>query len=222
MTLQDLDINESITLEIEWNDNSYEIPTKVVAKSDFGVLVAPFVYNDSLIELNSSRNRSMTFHLYGIDKVSQTRKVWKNVSLETTRHMNLPVYLVRVNGFHSFGSQSERRQKKRIPLNCQAAIYPASGYTRFIGRMHDISDGGLSFTIPKGMPSDFDGAVTVVFDDNVRDHPFSIRVTCSVVHKRSLIDEYLIGCSYSYTDKNLLAYICLKRAEYEANRNLEA
>lgn len=215
MTLQDLVVNEAVSLEIIWNNNEYLVHTTVVGKIENGTMIAPFVFNGSELELNSVKNPRMVFHLYGIDPKTNSRRVWKNVTVETVKSKGHLVYLVRVNSFRTIAADGERRQKKRIPLNSQATVYPEGGFARMVVKLNDISDGGISFLLPKNSHANTEGRMSIMFDDNIRGHHFNLSLDCVFVHKRERDNEYLIGCSYTRVDKDLLAYICLKRAEYE-------
>ena len=217
MTLQDLPVGEKIALEIVWGGGSCLVHTQVMGKSDEGTLLAPFEYSGTQLEIHSSRYRDMTFHLYGIDDKTGKRMVWKNVSLDTVKLPDKVFYLVKVSGFRKLAVDSERRLKRRIPLNCQASVYPRGGYARVVVKMNDISDGGLSFIAPKSAGAILEGKLTVMFDDNIRGHRFSISADCNYVHKKAKENEYIYGCSFVRVDKELLAYICLKRMEYEVH-----
>lgn len=216
MILQDLPVGEKVSLEIIWGGGSYLVHTQVVGKSDEGTLIAPFEYGGTSLEIHSNRYKDMVFHLYGIDDKSGKRMAWKNVTLDTVKYMDKVFYLVSVNGFRKLAIDSERRMKKRIPLDCQATVYPQGGFARAVVKMNDISDGGLSFIASKNSQTVLEGKMTVMFEDVIRDHHFSVSAECTYVHKKSKDDCYVYGCSFNRVDKELLAYICLKRMYFES------
>lgn len=216
MILQDLPIGEKVSLEIIWGGGSYLVHTQVVGKSDEGTLIAPFDYGGISLEIHSNRYKDMVFHLYSIDDKSGKRMAWKNVVLDTVKYMDKVFYLVSVSGFRKLAIDSERRMKKRIPLDCQATVYPQGGFARTVVKMNDISDGGLSFIVSKNLQTTLEGKMTVMFEDVIRGHHFSLSTECTYVHKKAKGDDYIYGCSFNRVDKELLAYICLKRMYYES------
>lgn len=214
MILQDLPVGENVSLEIVWGDGHYTVSTQVVGKSEEGALLAPLQYEGEALQLKSNRYKNITFNMYSIDHETKTRVSWKNITIDTVTIYEKCYYLVKISGFRQLAINSERRQKKRIPLKCSAMVYPQNGNGRIMVQMNDISDGGLSFILPKEAKVKLDGHMTVMFEDQIRGHHFSMAIDCAFVHRKSKDDTYIYGCSFGKIEKNVLAYVCLKKMEY--------
>ena len=63
-----------ISLELSIADAHYEIPTTIVSSKPGYILIAPFSFNATVIDLDSSRN--MVINVYTIDPLTENRIVW--------------------------------------------------------------------------------------------------------------------------------------------------
>ena len=63
-----------ISLELSIGDAHYEIPTTIVSSKPGYILIAPFSFNGTVIDLDSSRN--MVINVYTIDPLTENRIVW--------------------------------------------------------------------------------------------------------------------------------------------------
>ena len=63
-----------ISLELSIADAHYEIPTTIVSSKPGYILIAPFSFNGTVIDLDSSRN--MVINVYTIDPLTENRIVW--------------------------------------------------------------------------------------------------------------------------------------------------
>ena len=74
MLISDMAPGTPISLELSIADAHYEIPTTIVSSKPGYILIAPFSFNGTVIDLDSSRN--MVINVYTIDPLTENRIVW--------------------------------------------------------------------------------------------------------------------------------------------------
>ena len=74
MLISDMAPGTPISLELSIADAHYEIPTTIVSSKPGYILIAPFSFNGTVIDLDSSRN--MVINVYTIDPITENRIVW--------------------------------------------------------------------------------------------------------------------------------------------------
>lgn len=213
MELTDLEEDDNIVLEIQWSERPYQIDTMVVGKCEGAILIKPFMYRGTVLDLTSVRFRDMTFNLYGVDKNENTRLVWRNVQIETKEYKGGVYYAVRASMSRRFPLLSERRQNKRMLLDTKGTVIYGEEGRQVEVTLHDVSDNGISFFVPKGQELP-EKMIKVDFEDAVRGHGFHLIVDSRLVRRVPKGEEELVGCRITQTNHDFLAYICLKRIEF--------
>lgn len=216
MELTDLRQGDRIILEIKWGERPYQIKTAVVGTGEKAILIKPFTYKGTVLDLTSVQFHDMIYNIYCMDKKTDSRLVWNNVQIETQVYKGETYYVVRPSVSRRFPSLSERRGHKRMILNCSGNVLLGKDDMQMSVQVHDVSDKGVSFIMQKGI--EFYGkAIRIEFEDEVRGHSFLLQADCRLVRRQELQDgQELIGCSIVQTNRDFLAYVCLKRMEYEA------
>ena len=74
MLISDMAQGTPISLELSIADAHYEIPTTIVSSKPGYILIAPFSFNGTVIDLDSSKN--MVINVYTIDPLTENRIVW--------------------------------------------------------------------------------------------------------------------------------------------------
>ena len=212
MKVEDLKVGQDLALEIEWGEARYEIPTKVIGIQDKGILIQPFVYKGTIIDLNAGYFRDMIFNIYGIDRSNLVRKVWRNVSLQITSYKGKTYYIAKINGFNAIAKPSERREHPRMPLE-------ATGYVKEYGReetvvvaMRDVSNNGVGFSVEE--KNALSGKyLKLKFEDDVRENHFTLVLKGNIVRQTNKQGRIYYGCAITEMSRDMFTYICLKRME---------
>ena len=74
MLISDMAPGTPISLDLSIADAHYEIPTTIVSSKPGYILIAPFSFNGTVIDLDSSKN--MVINVYTIDPITENRIVW--------------------------------------------------------------------------------------------------------------------------------------------------
>lgn len=216
MKLQDVRIGTAMELEVEWGEHKFQIPTHAIGANDDGLLIKPMTYNKQVIDLGAANDKDMVFTLYANDPVTDVRQAWRNLELKTILYKGYLYYAAKANRFKLDATTSERRIHNRMKLDVEGNLM-LSGYEGEVQiQIIDLSDSGISFTtdddiIVEKVP----GVIT--FSDKVREQEFQIKLKCIKVRRGEYDGKSLWGCKVLETDKNMLAYICQKRAYIKAN-----
>ena len=111
MKIEQLKAGQEVTLEVLIGGSSFELKTEVVGTNEStGVLVKPYVYNDSVVDFKAGSPKSMSFSLHCIDPISGGRVVWKNVSVDLVNFKGIDYYAVDSKEFGNIAASSERRE----------------------------------------------------------------------------------------------------------------
>ena len=212
MELTDLEEGDSVVLEIKWGDHPYQIGTTVIGRKDASLLVLPFKYKGTVLDLGSVHFRNMFFNLYGMDKKSDTRLVWRNVQIEAKMYKNEMLYAVRTSSSRKFPAVSDRRQNKRMLLDIRAKVISAEDGRGIPVVLHDVSDSGLSFYVKRGQQFT-DKVIRLEFDDTVHGHSFHLAIDSRFVRRVEKDVQDLVGCQILKSDRDFLSYVCLKKMQ---------
>lgn len=216
MKLQDVKIGTAMELEVEWGEHKFKIPTHAIGANDGGLLIKPMTYNKQVIDLGAANEKDMVFTLYANDPVTDVRQAWRNLELKTILYKGHLYYAAKANKFKMNATTSERRVHHRMKIDVDGTLM-LNGYEGGVQvQIIDLSDSGVSYT------TDDDIAVekvptSLVFTDKVRDEAFQVKLKCIKVRQGEYDGKTLWGCRVLEADKNMLAYICQKRAYVKAN-----
>lgn len=234
MKLQDLKVGEKITLEVVWGISVYPIPTMVVASTEEGTIIKPFVVLGTVLELGSEQFRDMHYNINGVTPVTKEKVSWKNVNVQTKVLKDVTYYIIRTKEDAEYGNRQERREHPRMTLDLKGTATviteeEALGKDKnkadnmvdnILGiqavqheiRVHDISDSGISFYTHKDV--EFMGHyVKIEFGDKVKNKYFESMVFCLPNRCEDKGEWRLYGCDINRTAGDLLLYVFLKRME---------
>lgn len=210
MKLQEINNGSELILEVDWGENKYEIETTAVGSNDEGLLIHPVTYNKKVLDLGGANDKDMVFNIHGIDPMTNSRIVWRNVQLKTIIYQGHLYYAAKTMKFNVNSSSSERRNHSRMQVDVDGVI-ELRGYEDGVPvHILDLSDSGISFTTTADIQIDKLPHL-IRFEDEVKDDTFKLKMKCIWVRKAVVGDRVLWGCRISEVDKNVLAYICLKR-----------
>ena len=83
MILQDLQLGQEITLEVCFDEQKYEMPSKIVGTNENTAIILPYVYKGIMIDFEIFKQRGAFINMYCIDRANNTRNVFKNVTAKT-------------------------------------------------------------------------------------------------------------------------------------------
>lgn len=213
MKLKDIRPGEPLVLEVIWGENTYEIPTNAIGANESGLLIKPVLYGEDVIDFGAGNGRDMIFSIHIINPEDGSRNVWRNVQLKTINYNGTTYYATKTSNFNSISKSSERRGNNRMVLDIDGSIELISDDKKVLENIHiiDISDNGISFTSSPMLDLDMLPHV-VRFKDTVNGIPFELSLKCVWVRKMTEPKKIFWGCKVTEADRNVLAYICRRRA----------
>lgn len=220
MILTELTAGAPVTLQMQIDDNTYDFSSAVVSVRPDSILINPITYNNAPIDLG--QKKGIMFNLFAIDPSTESRVMWKNISIETVSYSNnsfwSSYYKITINFFARASVPADRRSTKRIVLNIPGMLtLDSDEYQRQI-TIYDISDHGISFTTLEKfeLPSN---SIYLSFSDDANGHEFHLRFQCIVVRTmaQGLVTTY--GCNVIKPTRDFLNYVFLKKilAKIEAD-----
>ena len=217
MTLQDLKKGQMVTLEVVWGETKYDIQTEVVGATKDALLILPFSYKGTTLDLGSGKFKSMTYNLHVADKAENDRKVWRSVIISTVKVNDMFFYAVKLSAMGHIPISSDRRENKRLVLDVKGSAIVRGSDKSVPVIVHDISDGGLSFFAASGF-NPGGKILRITYDDVVQGHGFTLNIECVRVREMDDGAYTLLGCKITNMDKDLLAYVCLRKSYEESLR----
>ncbi len=215
MIIKELEVGSSVILELEIDETTYSLPTKVVKLYEQGIIIEPVQLKGIYMDLTSPKFRRVIFTLYGYDVKTSRRYAWRGISLEKFEENQKDYYYVYTNTFKSYGQVSERRSDKRLRLGLKGVLTIGFDSNKKVVVVNDISVRGVSFISKECLDTD-GNMITLVFQDTIRDGFYQIDLGCECVRKQDYGGNYLYGCRFLKINRQALNYICLKKAEQEA------
>lgn len=195
-------------MEINWGNNLYKVPTKVVVVLKDAILVNPVVCQGIVLDLDKFRD--MCYNIISKDKKDGHVITWKNVLIQKTKYKNITLYQIESPKYAQLAQHNERRENGRTLVDKVGSVYVGSRENRKTAVIHDISSNGISFYVAGGFESD-GKTISVEFDDMINDRMFHLRLDCTFVREVEQNDHFLVGCSVKNVERNILEYVCLKR-----------
>ncbi len=216
MKIEQLKAGQEVTLEVLIGGSSFELKTEVVGTNEStGVLVKPYVYNDSVVDFKAGSPKSMSFSLHCIDPISGGRVVWKNVSVDLVNFKGIDYYAVDSKEFGNIAASSERREDMRVPVHVPGSARMEDG-RRFSVSVLDVSDSGISF-LGNGDRVTIGDTVEVNFADSANNTDFSLGLSAKVIRTEVDNSSILYAGKILEKDNKLLAYLCFKGMDEKAN-----
>jgi hypothetical protein len=222
MKLQELKEGTELTLQVEWGNNQYEIPTKIVLSMQNRVFIAAFSYNGTALDLSKVKNYSgMVFHLFCNDPADGKRLSWRSIGLEMREVKNKIYYEVTASTFTSESRDDNRRARDRLLIDKPGKIKVIEDEISFRVQIYDISRSGISFRCKKDLTITGLGLI-ITFEDDVGGHVFPLTIHSRCVRKALKEEEaiYHYGCTIVSMTREIVAYVSLKamKNQVEARR----
>ena len=219
MTLQELSIDQTVTVQVVWGTTTQDITTGVHKIAKDSILLKPIIYRGVELDLSTEKNDSISFNLYCADK-DGNHVMWEDVHFDTVLLENHFYYRISIKKSHQLSTSAfERRKEMRMDLDLPGVI-PTDGSTEPIQiTIHDISQTGISILVPANVkPAGQE--INIVFSDIVNSDifliPMHLKVVRSVPQARDLLGfgtgTVLYGCQILSANDSLLTYILVKRS----------
>ncbi len=209
MKLEQLAAGQIVTLEVLIGGSSFEIKTEVVGtNSGTGVLVKPYIYNDTVVDFTYGAPESMSFALHCIDPNTNGRVVWRNVAVNVVNFKGVDYYAIDSSTFGTIAVSSERRGDTRVVVHTPGSACMEDG-RRFSVSVIDVSDAGVSFISTEHRVTIGD-VVEINFADNACNSDFSLAIKIKIVRAEVEKGGILLAGKILEKDNKLLAYLCFK------------
>lgn len=217
MKLAQLEAGQLVTLEILIGGSSFELKTEVVGtNSGFGVLVKPYIYNDTVVDFTHGSPKSMRFALHCIDPNTGGRVVWRDVAVNVVNFKGVDYYAVDSSSFGNIAASSERREDARVAVKKPGSASMEDG-RRFSIEVLDVSDSGVSF-IGNANRVTIGDVVEINFADNACSSDFSLAIKAKIVRAEAEKDGILYAGKVLERDNKLLAYLCFKGMDFKTSK----
>lgn len=215
MNIHQLEAGQIVTLEILIGGSSFELKTEVVGTNEgTGVLVKPYVYNNTTVDFTLGSPKSMSFCLHCIDSHTGGRVVWKNVAVNLVKFKGVEYYAIDSSSFGSIAASSERREDARVMVKKPGSVMMEDG-RRFSVSVIDVSDSGVSFYGNANRVTIGD-RIEVNFADSAHNTDFSLGIVAQIVRAEVVKDGILYAGKVLERDNKLLAYLCFKGMDRKA------
>ncbi len=209
MKLNELLINQMLTVQIVFGEQKIEFYSDVVDKEGTDVFITPYIHNAAPLELNINGDKGVVCNLYTDDSMSNRRISWKGVELLTVSRNNNTVYCVKTHMFNNISNVDERRQHERTLVQVVGKVTDENRGDEHKIIIHDISDNGISF-YAKDSFSPASQKLFISFTDKIDKKEFDIQLDCSVSRTQKEYGHNIIGCRILRENKNYLLYAMLK------------
>lgn len=210
MKLQDLFGAKNIIIQIVWGERNIEFPTQVMDKDSEGVYVTPYLHEGSPLELTINMNSGVICNIFGDEPENGKRVSWRNVDLSTVSRKGSVLYYLKTSSFNSVAHLDERRVEDRVVILRDATLIDNTAQKSIPIRIHDISDGGISFYSPANNQPQT-SSFTVTFSDMVNEQRFNLNIKCKTVRTKKMPGTVFYGCRITEENNNFLLYGCLVR-----------
>lgn len=217
MKLTELLQDQSIIVQLLWEEQKIEFTSSVIAHEEAAVYITPYIHNGKELELNVTSDKGVACNIFADEPITNNRVSWKGVELTTVSRDDSTVYCIRTRGYNAVSNIDDRRLDERIQLNIDARLLdPQNGDIGITIR--DISGTGLSFYasetfVPKSQQ------VAVTFTDNIGEIVYSVKAECTISRISKEDGHNIIGCKLIGENKDYKVYELLKRLRGKANRS---
>lgn len=214
MTLQELLKDTDVNLDICFDEQRIEIPSRVVGTNEKGALIMPYIYQGHMIDFEVFKKRGAFFELYCTDPKTKIRHVFKNVNVTMVEYKNNYFYCISVHTMNRISYESDRRGDVRIPMTGTGYIVVEGvrSEKRISVDMHDISEKGIAIIAQETdvLPS---GEFVVNVESMANDTSFFLNFHVQIVRKVEKPGWILYGCRFVHLDEDTLAYIYFRHLE---------
>ncbi len=214
MLIQSIPVGQVITIEVIWGTKGYDLKSTVVGTDGKALLVKPFEYQGNPVELDTDKHRGFQFNVYAIDEEG-SRRQWKNVIIATRHTKSSVFYVIRAQSFKQISDSGERRDHIRMPLMIDGTVYDEATRGFINVKIKDISDNGIAFLADTNFQPKTNRFV-VYFKDRVKDTFFDLEIHCVKVRLTREATSNLFGCVISEMNREMLAYMLMKKTEQDA------
>lgn len=209
MKLVELSINQSISLQFVIGERVIEFESGVISKDEKAIYAVPYIHNGKVLDINMTQNMKVICNVFADDLITGQRISWRNVEINTVEKNKETVYCIRTYGFNNNSCIDDRRHDGRLAVEVDAWAYEKQIEDGISITLHDISETGIAFCVPKdSVPRE--QQITISFKDNVDDKMFDIRIECSVVRINIAGDNAIVGCRLVGENKDYQMYRFMK------------
>ncbi|MGN0328075.1 MAG: PilZ domain-containing protein [Lachnospira sp.] len=210
MLLMELEENNKLIIEINFNGNKYEFPSKVLGKENDYILAEPVRINGKV--LGFGKDEKLEVNLVNI-RNDKSPMVWKRVSIATVLNKGSTQYKIMCA---TEGYELNRREAFRLFLGINGVAQIGINKKAVDVIVKDVSETGFSFVSSEDMEAD-GLPVRLVFAD--MQYKFSLM---GIIVRKVVLDEnkLLYGCRISVENASLPKYINEKQRQMiSINRN---
>ena len=195
MLISAIPVGGPISIEISIDNDSYEMPSSVVASKNGYILIAPFTSKCAVIDFSSYKD--ILFNLYTIDPATKNRVVWKNINIETITYKSTgfasAYYKISTNVFASIASECDRRFNQRISTMALGHISSDTTEADIPVTLIDVSDKGLSFSTSNELLYNYNNTY-ITFSDQANGKQFNSHFKCFIIRSQLYGERYIYGC----------------------------
>lgn len=209
MKLSDMIINQTVMIQIVWEEHTIEFTTNVIEKSDEGVIVAPYIHDGRPLKLDINYRSGVICNIFTNNPLDKARISWRNVDIASVDRGDELAYHIKTSGFNMNARNDDRRKHDRTVIQKKGQIYDREADKYIDILIHDISDIGISYYAPVSYVPQTN-QLTVIFSDNVDDKFFDIKVDCKVSRTQIRAGNSFNGCKIVGENKDYLLYRFMK------------
>lgn len=209
MRLVDIFEHTDVVVQMAWEKNKLEFPSKVVMRDENGIYITPYFRENRPVPLHITMRDEVVCSVFADDPITGSRIAWKNLDLETRDVGHRKLYYVNTSGFNSDSFEAERRVHERTLEEKRGFLTIDNKQLPVV--VHDISDNGLSFYISQETTVPLAGHFFIHFNDSVRQEYFELKIKCKVVRSREQDGNLIYGCKVLEPSRDYLLYVYLHR-----------
>lgn len=214
MILQDLQPGQEITLEVCFDEQKYEIPSKIIGTNEDTAIILPYVYKGVMVDFEIFKQRGAFINLCCIDTVNNTRNIFQNVSLSNINYQERMFYSVTVPVMNRIAFDGERRKEVRIPVNVKGTMESEDNLDKYPVTICDICERGLAFTAPASYTFG-NGLYWIHFFDTVCGTYFDLKMGVSILRQTDEDNKKFYGCRIIKSDRDILTYLYLLNRKHK-------
>ena len=209
MKLNELVLNQRITIQLMVGDKKIEFFSNVMDKDEESVYMTPYILNGNALELNVVNDPHVTCNIFADEPSTNQRISWRAVELTTLHRNDQMMYQLKTHRFNRIAVPDDRRAYDRVPVQLNGVVYGSQLGDGENIIIHDISESGISFLAPTTFAL-HSQQVTIDFADTIGKREFSLRVDCTIARMCAQEDSILVGCKIINENKDYLLYEFMK------------
>lgn len=214
MLLQEITGDNRIIIELSYNGQKYEFPSKFLKKDGQYIYIEPIRINGKVLGFNSTENITVSLIMV---RDAKSPIVWKGVGITTAYEKEGTCYKVIASGE---GYEVNRRGAFRLFVGISGVAQLGINKKAVDVIVKDVSETGFSFVSSEDMENVMNMPVRLVFSDFNQNYSLMGIIVRKVVINEAKI---LYGCQLSINNTKLEHYISQKQRQMLAiNRDNSA